>query len=544
MPENIFENMATPPERKDEEKENLPENKTRADLSREEETIQEDEESISYLGVKLEKAKAQDPQIVEPKERYEEYINYRYAVELQQKIAVSFKEGEPILLEGGTSLGKTTTVRKMASELGYEVHYINLNGQTDVENLMGRYISNPEKRGEHDPEYIFAEGEVTKGLRIEAEKKKIIILDEINAGHPAILKRLNEVIDSLGKDGDVTLTEDASERILTNKESTKIVGLMNPPGEGYEGVNPISKELIRRWNYQKEPSQLPEESFSYLRKARRGKLPKNEELPEEMFLYSNEGDLHIENLNEIPGYEEIEEQFEEFHKAAKKLLEERIIAEDQPQEFIFDDHEELRRFQQFVLRYYNGDINETARRALRFYYAGKLQYPKDKEKIEELINHISYTPPSDSRRREVEDEDKKETKTEKERSLEAFEEKALDYIEKLLKEGAGKDWVAQGLAGLDSEKAWEMRERLIKEGASKDWVAQGLAGLDSERAWETRERLLKEGSDKGWVAQGLAGLDSERAWEMRERLIKEGANKDLVAQGLAGDYTTFVWRYQ
>ena len=133
---------------------------------------------------------------------------------------------------------------------------------------------------------------------------------------------------------------------------------------------------------------------------------------------------------------------------------------------------------------------------------------------------------------------------EKETTVEfaAFENKALEYIEKLLKAGAPNGWVAEGLAGLDSDRAWKMRERLEKEGADKGLVALGLAGLDSDRAWEMRERLEKEGANKGLVAEGLAGLDSDRAYEMRERLLKAGANKGLVAVGLAGNSATFVWQ--
>ncbi len=124
----------------------------------------------------------------------------------------------------------------------------------------------------------------------------------------------------------------------------------------------------------------------------------------------------------------------------------------------------------------------------------------------------------------------------------AFEEKALDEIEKLLAQGAFKSYIAQGLAGLDSERAWNMREKLLTEGAYKDFVAMGLAGLDSERAWNMREKLLTEGASKGSVAMGLVGLDSERAWQLRERFLAQGADKGSVALGLAGDYTTFVWR--
>ena len=86
-----------------------------------------------------------------------------------------------------------------------------------------------------------------------------------------------------------------------------------------------------------------------------------------------------------------------------------------------------------------------------------------------------------------------------------FQKKALDYIQTLLSQGANKDSVARGLAGIDSDKAWEMRETLLSQGADKNRVALGLAGLDSEKAWEMRETLLSQGVDKGWVARGIYG---------------------------------------
>ncbi len=84
----------------------------------------------------------------------------------------------------------------MCSELGWEVHYANLNGATDVEDLMGRYIPNPHRTKPDDPEYIFADGRVTAGLRQEEGKTKVIVLDEINAAAPNILIRLHEVLDN------------------------------------------------------------------------------------------------------------------------------------------------------------------------------------------------------------------------------------------------------------------------------------------------------------------------------------------------------------
>src|SRR6056297_359400 len=532
MPQNKFESMRGPSSGEEEKEEK--EEETNGEQTETEEgppeqenpPVRETPESISYLGVELPKAEDPDPEIVEPRERYENYINYQYALELQQKIAVSWKEGEPVLREGGTSLGKTTTIRKMASELGYEVHYVNLNGQTDVEDLMGRHIANPDKTSENDPEYIFAEGEITRGLRQEKGKKKIIILDEINAAHSAILKRLNEVLDGLDKNGEVTLPEDASERVSVSKEHTKVAGLMNPPGEGYEGVNPISKELLRRWNYQKEPGELPPKAFSYMRKARRGKLPRTEEAPEEMFLCSNEGDLDLEQLEEIPGYDQIEEQFEEFHRSAKKLLEKQDIAEDQPQEIMFDDHEELRRFQQFILRYYNGDITETAQRALRFYYAGKLQDQKDKQKLEELINYIHYEPPSDSRRRSVGEETKEEERSPEDSERETFSsEEEKDYEEEInlrsrLARENGYKWVGEFNEGLAQAKKEDGHYFIDREGKQIAGPFKWIDSFSEGRAPVVKEDgryfIDKEGKQIAGPFRGAFSFSEGRARVQKE----------------------------
>ena len=126
------------------------------------EPIHETETSVSYLGVQLPKALDRSSPFIPQREKYADFINDPYlALPMQKNVAVAFMQGQPILIEGGTSIGKTTGVRKMASELGYEVHYANLNGRTDVEDLMGKYIPNPDKKSADDPEYIFADGKVT-----------------------------------------------------------------------------------------------------------------------------------------------------------------------------------------------------------------------------------------------------------------------------------------------------------------------------------------------------------------------------------------------
>ncbi len=365
------------------------------------EPVKETETSVSYLGVALEKATIKGGDFVPKREQYEDFINDKeIALPLQRDIAVAFLNGEPMLVDGGTSLGKTTTVRKMCSELGWEVHYANLNGATDVEDLMGRYIPNPHKRNIDDPEYIFADGKVTSGLRQEKGKVKVIILDEFNSSAPNILIRLHEVLDALERGGDVVLSEDASEAVSVNKQRTKIIALMNPPGKGYFGREPLDPAQLRRWVYKKLPTELPEGTFSHSTDALFGAESLTQQVPKEAFLLARDQVLTPEQLQEIPGLPEILAKYKEFHKAAKELLKNRKIAEDQPQPFMYDDRMEPRRVRDFILRFYNGDINETFQNALGYYYANKLETADDQKKLTELIRLVEYKPKdAESKRR-------------------------------------------------------------------------------------------------------------------------------------------------
>lgn len=361
--------------------------------------VEETQDTVAYLGVRLPKAQDSEGRFVPRREQYADYINDKFSLGLQKDIAVSFLQGDPVLIEGGTSIGKTTTVRKMAADLGWEVHYANLNGATDVEDLMGRYIPNPDKRGPEDPEYVFADGKVTSGLRQEEGKIKVIILDEFNSAAPNIVIRLHEVLDAVNRGESVVLSEDASETIPVSKETTKVVALMNPPGKGYFGREPLDPAQLRRWVYLKAPTDLPDETFSYSTDALFTLASQDEEVSPDAYLVSQEYALLPEQLQEIPGIDSILGRYKEFHKAAKELVKGRKVAADQPQRFTYDDRMEPRRVRDFILRFYNGDINETFQSALRYYYSNKLDSEVDKAKLDELIQHVEYIAPQNTSQR-------------------------------------------------------------------------------------------------------------------------------------------------
>lgn len=507
--------------------------------------IAETESAMSYLGVSLEKSKSGDGQFVPKREQYEDFINDKdVALPLQRDIAVAFLSGEPLLVDGGTSLGKTTTVRKMAAELGWEIHYANLNGATDVEDLMGRYIPNPHKNKPEDPEYIFADGKVTSGLRQEEGKVKVVILDEFNASAPNILIRLHEVLDSLERGGDVILSEDASEAVSVNKERTKIIALMNPPGKGYFGREPLDPAQLRRWVYKKLPSELPEGTFSYSTDALFGAEPTSQNVTPDMFLKAREEALTPEQLQEVPGMREVLEKYKEFHKAAKELLKNRKVAEDQPQPFTFDDRMEPRRVRDFVLRFYTGDINDTFQQALRYYYSNKLESEADRKKLGELIRLVEYKPKvTESKRKGTEREEKTTEKSNPEaKRTEAIPETKLEgpvveqievAIEKLGKENVFGPKEIEKIFGVrlaevpgipfsveELERAEKLGQMLLlrvdktaegkpmsleamTEVMAKRWKDEGkgdlLSTADGWKSWIGEDRFTTESPRTGWA---------------------------------------------
>ena len=362
--------------------------------------IMETSESVSYLGVRLPKAQDREGIFVPRRENYASYIHDEFALELQRDISVAFSLGQPLFIEGGTSIGKTTAIREMCSRLGWEVHYANLNYGADEGKLMGKPMPNTERKTSEDPEYVYWLGKVSSGLVPEEGKIKVIVLDEIGAAMPENLITLHEILDAMKNGEPVDLSEWGNGVVQIDPDRVRIVALTNPPGKGYFGRKPIDPALLRRFAYKKAASELPAKTFAERTQAMFGLIPKEADISIEKFITSRDAGLFPEQVQEIPGIREILDKYTEFHKGAKELVKNRQVGADQPQPFTFDDMEEPRRILDFVMAFYDGDINQTFQTALRYYYANKLDSEVDRAKLEELIRHVEYvTPQNVSQRR-------------------------------------------------------------------------------------------------------------------------------------------------
>ena len=359
------------------------------------------ESHVDYMGVKLPMAqdKANAPKI----ENFNDYVEDAFSRSMERTIATAWALGEPILIEGGTSLGKTRAVKKMCAELGYEVHYQNLNNHTDPADLMGKYTPNPDQLTESDPKYIFADGSVTKALRAEPGKVKVLILDEYNSAHPGVIIRLHEVLDAYKTGGTVTLTEDGNEQLQIERDGLKIIAITNPASGGFADREPLDPAQIRRWTYHKLPDELPKETFKagVLALAGLAGTKTTPDTQRERRTESRPDSMPAEMLAQLPGMAEIVPQYVAFHEAAKNMVKAKRIALNQRQKFTFDDREEPRRVFAYIARFYDGDIGAVMRDALRYFYAGKVLNETDKASLEEMILKVDFKPPRNTERRSL-----------------------------------------------------------------------------------------------------------------------------------------------
>lgn len=337
-----------------------------------ERAIQETRDSVSYLGVKLPKA-TQNSGLVPKREDYTEYVGDRdVSLPMQRALAVNFLLGLPTLVEGGGATEKLEIVKKMAAELGWEVHNVSLLHEKSIEDLFGKYISNR-----------FYDGPVTDALRQEEGKVKIIVFEDLSAADPMVRQRLSWLTTELKFGLKVKLPN--GEEIAPDNKVTKVIGLMDPPIEGWTDREPLTQGELWGWAYYKSPAALPKAGLS----------PGEKGLSLEEYPQSRGKALSAEEFESIPGVEEVlTNQLPAFCKAANELVRDGLIAKHQSQPLRY--HNQEGRVRYFVRYFYNGNLNETIRASLQHFYANALESKEDKAKLEELIGDVGYVPPPQS----------------------------------------------------------------------------------------------------------------------------------------------------
>ena len=350
-------------------------------------------ESISYLGTEV--MKGAGGTHVPNLDRFKNDTLTEYDLRLSQKIAVALSLNQPVLIEGGSGLGKSQIVDRMCAELNRECYYANCHDY-DAETLIGSQTTHEGTRSG----FGWKDGVILQAIR----NGGVLFLDEYNFMRGDTRGRLHEILDSIlrGK-GEIVLTENNSEVVKVHPEF-RIVAAQNPPGGSYGDREVLDPAQIDRFVYIKEPDRLDEKT----RIARLlGRLGKDNriDIPKEEYLTQGE-QLSEAEVATIPGIEELLARYVEVSEALRNEVENRTIARGQPQPIAFATPRDDKRIFEFVQRFYRGDINKTFQDALKYYYVNRVMDPADRDKIQALINTVVYVPPQNTRRRELEPEAK------------------------------------------------------------------------------------------------------------------------------------------
>ena len=157
-------------------------------------------------------------------------------VETLQAVLTGVWHSMPVALEGETAASKTTAVLYLAHLINQPVIRLNLNGQTDAGELVGRHV--PTNQG-----WRFQEGALPLSMRCG----HWLLLDEMNLAEPQVLERLNCALEHpptlvlsegdgavFGPGGDVEVSE-----------NFRLLATLNPAE--YSGRSILSPAFRNRW---------------------------------------------------------------------------------------------------------------------------------------------------------------------------------------------------------------------------------------------------------------------------------------------------------
>ena len=363
--------------------------------------IFETADKVFFLGVDVEKGKGGDRAV--NKEKFKGDVITAFDLKLMRDVAVAFKLNQPVILEGGSGIGKSRTVDRMGALLNKEVYYANCE-KFDTDILIGR----PDVKEGTVSGFGWRDGIVLQAIR----NGGVVFLDEYNFMPGETRGGLHEVIDSIlqGKDF-ITVARNHGERVPVHPDF-RIIAAENPPGDEYGDRQVLDPAQYTRFSHIQVGEEMPTDVKKARALGRFGKDNKINLTPND-FLFS--GNITEEEVAQIPGFEMIVEKYIEFTEALEKMVKNGKLAKDQPQSPAFAFQRDYDRVVGFVLTFFKGDLNETFQKALRYYYLNHFIDEGDRKKVEEMIVNVKTDIALDPDRKGLEARAAKKAKEEKER---------------------------------------------------------------------------------------------------------------------------------
>jgi MoxR-like ATPase len=351
------------------------------------------------------------------------------------KIATAVELAQPCLLEGGTAASKTSAIEYMAMVTNREVIRMNMSGQTDTSELIGKYVPNdgslqialeemlryPESltpssreildRVSHEgrtptlvewqkiaaneglrvPEWIWKDGAVPQAMK----EGKWLILDELTLAEPQVRERLNPVLE---KNPSLTLTENGGYKIGPGGQAPVskgfgMFGTTNPAD--FTGRNPMSPAEKDRWTsylYVESPSEADYVAMMHLMVY--GEQPEVE-IRGQKYQAPHQAPLFLK-LNRLPGMTTFIQNLAKFESMVEGLAEKREIGRSRKEKYVFT-RRGLIEFLNFLEnktvisrltreRVTISDLpNLIALRAIEYFFLDKIVDKTDRTKVENAL---------------------------------------------------------------------------------------------------------------------------------------------------------------
>ena len=358
-----------------------------------------------------------------------------------EKIATAVELREPCLLEGETSTSKTSSIEYLAMVTRNSVVRMNLNGQTDTSELVGKFVPNdgklqmefsqllsrpdvlsPETRRTleaaqkegralnlvecqkiaHQENIQIPEWRWQNGIVPEAMTRgQWVILDELNLAEPQILERLNSVIE---KNPSITLSENGGTKIGPGGQSRidprfRIFGTMNPAE--YTGRAAMSPAFKDRWPSYKFVERPNEDDYAAMMNLMvYGEQP---EVTVHGQKYKGEqAEPLFKKLSQVPNFRGFILKLAKFQVKIEDLARQRTIGKDKKEKYIFtrrslieflgflEDKTVVQRGEGKKLTVLNAP-KEIVLRALQYYFLDKISDPEDLKKVKDQLDAIGIS---------------------------------------------------------------------------------------------------------------------------------------------------------
>lgn len=235
-------------------------------------------------------------ELVPALESFRHFTHDRTTLETMKKVATAAEMQMPCLLEGETAASKTSSIEYLAALTNNEVHRLNLNGQSDTSELVGKFVPNDgqlqiefeealrnphllQNESKQIVENANSQGRALsqlecqkiaaiEGIKVSEwrwqdgiiplamKKGGWVILDEINLAEPQNLERLISVLE---KSPNLTLSENGGVKIGQGgkypvNEAFRIFATMNPAEyAGRQAMSPAYKDRWQAYKFVETP---------------------------------------------------------------------------------------------------------------------------------------------------------------------------------------------------------------------------------------------------------------------------------------------------